>query len=160
MILSDGKDYINMGGGVLVERDAFEIAKRIKEYDSDLELICLDPADPNVKVTSAPFMVVWRNPSGIYEKVLEAWQLDARILERLWSADQQKTDQLHTLEQWEAQLRKKNESRYREEMDNNGEMLAAAMKNPKSSFTFHKDDDLVKINDVGPVTRNREKKSF
>lgn len=160
MILDDGKNYIDMGGGVLVERDAYEIAKRIKEYDPDLELICLDPSDPNVKVTSSPFMVVWRNPHGVYEKVLEAWELDARILERLWAADQQKTDQLHTLEQWENQLRKKNESRYREEMDANHELLEAAVRNTKSSFSFHKDGDLVKINDVGPVTRNNMKKSF
>ena len=161
MILNDGKQYINMGEGVLVEKDAYEIAKRIKEYDSNLELICLDPDDPEVKITSSPFMIVWRNPHGVYEKVLEAWELDARILERLYNADQQKTDQLATIEQWEAQIKKQNESRYKEEMGSNNEMLEAVVRNQKSSFTFKdKQGDLVKINDEGPITRNNLKKSF
>lgn len=159
MLLNDGKEYLQLGN-VLVEKDAYEIAKRIKEYDSDLELICLDPDNPEIKITSAPFMVVWRSPTGIYEKVLEAWELDARILERLWAADQQKTDQLNTIEKWEEHLRKKNQSRYKEEMHENNSIMAAAIRNPTSSYTIKKGDDLVTINERGPISVNREKKSF
>lgn len=157
MHLNDGKNYIRIDN-MLVERDALGIAERIKEYDPDLILICADPND--VQVTTAPFMVVWHSPRGTYEKVLEAWTLDATILERLYNADQHRFDTLVTLEQWETRNRKMSQDRYQEKRDESMDLVVAIAKNRKSSFTFKKDDDLVRINEIGPVTRNKLKKSF
>ena len=156
--LNDGKQYIQLGN-VLVEKDAMGIAQAIKDYDPDLDLICLDPN--SAAFTSAPFMVVWRSPQGHYEKVLEAWELDRRILERLYVADQHKTDTLATIEQWEERNRKLSQSRYEEKLGDNNQLLEAAITNKKSSFTFDNEQgDRVKINDVGPVEKNNNKKSF
>lgn len=156
----DGKKH-HLIDGVFVEDDALKIAQQIHDYDPKLTLICLDPNDPDVKFTSAPFMVVQEMPNGTYEKVLEAWQLDARILQRIWAADHTKADQLKAMDEMEARFKKEQENQRREAIGDKTEMAIAAFRNTKSSFTFHQEEtgDLITINDHGPKTVNKAKKS-
>ena len=158
VVLSDGKNYIQLGD-VLVEEKSYHIAKKIKEYDPNLDLICLEPGQ--IQLSSAPFMVVAREPNGTYTKVLEAWELDDRILERIWACDQHRFDTLTTIEAWEERNRKLSESRYKEAMAENNELMEAVIKNQKSTFTFeNKEGDMVKLHDQKPATKNNEKKTF
>lgn len=158
IVLNDGKSYIQLGD-VLVDEKMYHIAKKISEYDENLKLICLEPG--RVALADAPFMVVCENADGSFHKVLEAWEMDDRILERIWAADQHRFDSLTTIEAWEERNRKLAHNRYKEALAENHEILEAAIRNPKSSFTFeNRDGEEVKVNDVGPVTRNRGKKSF
>lgn len=160
-IFFDGKKH-HVIDGVLVEDDALKIAQAIKDYDPKLNLVCLDPSDPDVKFTSAPFMVIQEMPNGTYEKVLEAWELDQRILQRVWAADHTKTNQLAALEAMEARFQKEAENARKEAVGDKTQMAIAALKNPKSSFTYRKKEtgDLITVNDHGPKTINRAKKSF
>ena len=147
--------------GNIVERDAHNIAVKIKEYDEDLELICLDPDSPDITFASAPFLVIKRTADGSYERVLEAWQLDDRIIERIWAADSQKNNVLDTLVKMEEKQRKEREDANKQQMFENHELFAAAMQNPKSSFTFKNDEgDMVKISDEEGVVKNNNRKSF
>lgn len=156
----DGKKH-HLIDGVFVEDDALKIAQQIHDYDPKLTLICLDPNDPDVKFTSAPFMVIQEMPDGTYEKVLEAWELDARVLQRVWAADFTKANQLEAMDAMEARFKKEQEDQRREAIGAKTEMAIAAFKNPTSSFSFVKEEtgDLVTIHDRGPKTLNKAKKS-
>jgi len=160
VVLDDGKNYLDMGG-VLVEQDALRVAQSIKDYDENLEVICLDPDKPGVKCTSAPFMVVQRMPNGTYQKVLEAWELDDRVIERIWAADQHKNNQWQTLEQMEKAIREGAEKRYREAMDEANELALGVIASKYSSYSFkNKEGDKIKIREKGSVIVNDAKKSF
>jgi hypothetical protein len=162
VVMDDGKNYLDMGGGVWVESDTLRIAQAVKDYDENLEVICLDPARPGVKITSAPFMVIQRMPNGTFQKVLEAWELDNRVLERIWLADQHKNNQLQTLEQMEKAIREGQEKRYREALDEANELSLDIIVSKASAYSFkNKEGDKVKIHEDNPnVTLNDAKKSF
>lgn len=160
VVLDDGKNYLEMGG-VLVEQDALRVAQAIHDYDENLEVICLDPNNPNVKCTSAPFMVMQKMPNGTYQKVLEAWTLDDRIIERIWAADQHKNSQFQTLAQMEKAAREGAQKRYQEALDISHEITAAVLKSSQSSYSFkNKQGDKVKLSDFEQPVINDAKKSF
>lgn len=161
VIMDDGKNYLDMGG-VWVESDALRIAQQVHDYDDNLEVIVLDPDRPGIKITSAPFMVVQRMPNGTYQKVLEAWELDERIMERIWLSDQHRNNQLQTLEQMEKAIKEGIDKRYREKMDEANELSIDIIASKASSYTFkNKEGDKVKIHENNPnASRNNDKKSF
>lgn len=133
--------------GHIVERDALRIAEKIADYDPALRLVCLDN-EGFESVRDAPFMVVRDNGHGTVERVLEAWTLDDRIIERIWAADNSKHDILAKLVAEENRLKKDREDKEREEREANVELMAAAVTNKKSSFQFHnREGELVKIHD-------------
>jgi len=138
--------------GQIVERDALHIAERIKEYDEDLEIMCVDPDLSDIN--DAPFVICWRRPNGTLVKVFEAWQLDNTILERVALADQYRYDAFDRVTTLEEAAKKLKEDRYRDMQLENQEVVAAAVKNLKSSFSFkNKEGDKVTIHDDKPPTR-------
>ena len=156
----DNNRIINVEGN-MVERDALMIAEKIRDYDPELSLLCLDPN--NASITDAPFMVVRQLTNGEYERVLEAWQLDDRILERIWASDCSKNNIVETMAQME--FRKKAERDYisQQKRDLNIEMGVSAIKNPTSKFTFKDDSrggELVTIHENRPATRTTDTKVF
>jgi hypothetical protein len=145
--------------GMLVERDALNIAERVSEYDPRLAIMCADPEKSGLN--DAPFLLIWENNQGVWERVFEFWELDERVLERVWAADQQKFDGLARLESMEDQIRKQRESRYREVREENKEKMLAAVVNKSSSFSIHNDEgDLIKIHENAPREINKGKRSF
>jgi len=160
MILDDGKNYHEIGNA-LVEHDALRIAQAIKDYDEDLDVVCLDPYSQEIKVNSAPYMVVCKMPDGTYQKVFDAWQLDDRVLERIWAADCQRFDTLQSIDKINNGIKMTKENRYRDKMEDNNELAVAILRSQKSSFTFKNErGDEVKINERGPRELNRNRKSI
>lgn len=162
VVMDDGKNYLDMGDGVWVQDDALRVAQAVHDYDENLIVICLDPTHPDVKITDAPFVVMQRMPNGSYQKVLEAWELDNRVLERIWLSDQHRNNQLQTLEQMEKSIREGQEKRYRETLDEAKELALDVIVSKASSYSFkNKRDDIVKIHEDDPnATLNNAKKSF
>lgn len=147
--------------GCLVDRDCLHIAEKIQDYDPNLQLIALDPDDLHASFTSAPFMVIRHKGDGTYERVLEAWELDDRILERLWLADGTKNNQLDQLVSLEAVKKKEQDDANKEKMWQNHELFAGAMRNPKSSFSYKNEEGtLVTIKDNEGVVKDKGRQSF
>ncbi len=146
--------------GAIVERDALRIVEKLQEYDDRLYVLCLDP--DRAEINDAPFIVVREKDNGSSERVLEAWELDDKIIERVWAADCSKHDILDKLVKMEQAKKNELDKKHAEEMGSATELLVSAVKNPRSSFSF-KDkatDDLVKVHDYEGVSRNKKKKSF
>lgn len=157
-VIDTGEAFIAIDGNV-IERDALHIAERINEYDEKLTLMCLDP--DKAGINDAPFLVLEQLPNGTQTVAFEAWELDDRLLERIYNADQRRFDALITIEKMQNAVRKDNERRYKEVQEERKDIMLAAVVNKKSSFTvLNKEGDKVKINDEGPRTVNDAKKSF
>jgi hypothetical protein len=160
VILDDGKNYLDMGG-VLVEQDALRVAQAIHDYDENLEIACLDPDMPGVKCTSAPFFVMQRMANGTYQKVMEAWTLDDRLIERIWAADQHRNNQVQTLEQMERAAKESADKRYRETLDEAKELALDILVSKQSGYSFkNKQGDKIKLSERERPVVNDAKKSF
>lgn len=144
-------DFVAVDGHV-VERDALHIAERIKEYDSNLEILCLDPqlADLN----DAPFIICERMPNGTLSRVFECWELDDRVLERIARSDTVHNNVLLDLEGKELLQRVQNEKRYEEQREASIDLVATIAAHTKSSFTFkNKKDEKITLYDNKPYKK-------
>lgn len=138
--------------GSIVERDALHIAERIKEYDPNLELLCLN--DPMSNFRDAPFVVCERRPDGTLHRVFEAWELDERILERIFNADSERFDPLAHVETLEKKRKRELDARYKETIAENNDILLHAILSRTSSYTVkNTKDELVRIHEDKPPTR-------
>lgn len=150
-----------MVDGAIVERDALYIAEKLQDYDPDLVVLCLDPENLHAQFTDAPFVVCRRLPNGQYQRVLEAWKLDDTVLERVYLADSHRNNQLDLLVKMEEQKKREKEAADKAKMDENHLMLAAAIRNPKSTFTFKNDEgEKVTVHETEGVKKDNGKKSF
>lgn len=160
MHLDTGNKYVVIDNQI-VETDSLRIAQKIHDYDHNLNLICADP--DTASFSTSPFMVVCRKPDGTYYCVLEAWTLDDRILERLHSADQRKSNVMDKILSMEERQRKLKEDRYKEQIGDGLDMGITALKSGKSTYSFkNAEGDHVDMRDSSPmqVVKNKGKKSF
>lgn len=157
-VIDTGEGFVVIDGQI-VERDALNIAEKIREYDENLELMCLDP--DKAGVNDAPFVVLEKLPNGTMTVAFEAWQLDDRLLERIYQADGRRLDTLAHIEGVLSKPRRDNERRYAEKREENKELMLAVFKSEKSSFTIkNKEGDSVKLNEFAMPTLNGARKSF
>lgn len=75
--------------GVLVEGDALHIAERIHEYDPNLTLQYLEQA---ANVNEPPFRVIEHCRDGVDRVAFTAWELDERLLQRIYAGDNARHD--------------------------------------------------------------------
>lgn len=144
----DGQ-YIRVGGS-LVERDALHIAEQITEYDENLFVACLDPNKAGVN--DAPFVVMCKRPDGTAYRVFEAWHLNQEVLERIYQADGHRFNPNERLTSIQDLIKKQNEDRYKERAGASMEIVEAAVRNLKSSFSFKNDEgEKVTVHDDKPV---------
>lgn len=151
-------DYVVIDG-MIVERKASDIVQKIQEYDPDLEVFYCDP--DKAEFNDAPYVLCWRDEKGVLKKVFEFWELDDRVIERIYNADRNRFDAFAKMTQIEEQLKKAKEDRYQEVRQTNVELFKDILRSPQSSYSFkNKEGDLVRINERGPVVKNNAKKSF
>ena len=129
-------DFLVVDGNI-VERDALRIAEAIKDYDENLELLCLTPE--NAMVNEAPFIVCERKHDGSLVRVLEAWELDDRILERIYNSDTRRRDVLSDLLRKESEIERQLNNRYQEKREANMDLVMHVAANKKSSYSFEND---------------------
>ena len=136
--------------GQIVERDALHIAEKIKEYDENLEILCLDP-DRMDNINEAPFVICCRRPDGTLYRIFEAWKLDDTVVERVACADNHRFSLNDRYESLKAMEEKLKQDRYKDKMLENADIVAAAVRNRTSSFKFRNDEgDLVTIHEDKP----------
>lgn len=100
--------------GNIVERDALRIAEKIRDYDENLVLLCLNPERAE-GITDEPFVVAERGVDGVLRPVLRAWVLDESLLERLYNSDTHKHNVFNGLVSLEEQQRRATEYKYQEQ---------------------------------------------
>ena len=129
--------YLDMGQGVLVERDVLSIVQRVHEYDPNLKVQYLN--DANCGVGEAPWRIVEVCTDGIERPLFSVWTLDERVLQRIYAADQQKWDVLGRLDRSNARAKSSEKNRYRERMEEAREITTTVLRSPKDTFSVPAD---------------------
>jgi hypothetical protein len=138
--------------GCIVENDALRVAEAIKDYCEDLILIAnVRPDHPG----EPPWLVLEKCKDGITRPVLSAWELNDMILVRLQSADGQRFNGLKTVEQTEADVKKEQTRRFKENMLEAHDVAASVLRDKKSKYTVRdsRTGELLTFYDDRPATR-------
>lgn len=134
--IDTGGDFINVDNHI-VERKALEIVEAIKLYDPNIEVVCLNPemASP----FDEPFLICERRGDQLF-KIFGCWELNETVLVRVKQADAKNIDIQKLIEETNAKVRKEQEAKNLEERGAAKEVVAAIAANPKSSYSWKKED--------------------
>lgn len=122
---------IEIADGVYVERDTLRIAEKIQEYDANLRLkYCANPES----LSDAPYKLVELCPDGIERVVFDIWELDDRVIERLYAADTRYQDIQAMLEGTNAAAKADAKRRYKELQDEATDIAKSIVKSAKDTY--------------------------
>lgn len=127
------KRLVEIAGGVLIEEDVLGIVERIQQYDTNLIVQFCNP--DKAEFSDAPYRVLERCPDGFIRPVMEVWNLDQRVIDRLHSADTHSHNILSDLDKWNKKATDLGKRRYCEEVDAVSEMVRGVLKSPKDTYT-------------------------
>ena len=127
------KRLVELATGEWMEEDAYEIVRKIQEYDPNLRVQYLDPKVAG-DITDAPYRILELCPDGIPRVVFAVWELDERVIERLFTADTQKGNILHGLDGSNLLAEQKRHRRYDDESAALTEMVAGVLRSPKDTY--------------------------
>lgn len=127
---------IQLASGEWVERDVLNIAEKLKEYDENLRLQYLDPSNPEAQVGDPPWRIVEMCRDGLPRVVMTAWELDERILERIYAADTSRRDLLAVIDGHNQRLHAERVRRYEEEKAQDIDIIESYLKSPKGRWSF------------------------
>lgn len=151
-VLDVGSEYVNVDGHI-VEKDALLIVEAIKEYDPNLEVICIDPHKADIN--DAPFIIAQHCPDGVLRRIFECWKLDQSVLARIEAADTTRHDVQAKMDWINSEAKKEAKKRYKEKTAEFVDIGSVLLKHRKSSFTYKdpKTGDMVTIHEDRPSER-------
>lgn len=126
---------VELAAGVYVEEDTLRIVQRVMEYDPNLRVKYLDP-DRGGELNDPPYKIFELCPDGHERLVFGVWDLDERVIERLWAADTQRHDVLYRLDGTNALARQNIKRRFEEERAEALEIVQAVVRSPKDTYTM------------------------
>ena len=146
-------EYVEVDG-MLVETDALRIAESIKQYDPNLEILCVDP-DLATDISEAPFVIAEYCRDGILRPIFSCWQLDNTVLERVRGADTNQIDLNASIDKMRADLKLQETRRYEEKRLENKDIVQhiAGMKS-KYTVRDSQTGELITFYDDRPSTRS------
>ncbi len=140
---------VEVAQGQFVEQDVLNIVEKIREYDPNL---CVQYLDPDVysSLTDAPYRIMELCPDGNLRLVFSVWQLDERVLEKLYASDTFRHNILAELDKSNAKVKEAEQRRYREEMEEGMDIAKHVLKSPKNSYTFIEKGKKVTVDSHAP----------
>lgn len=142
---------IEVAAGVYVERDALMIAEKINEYDPNLRLkYCERPSS----LSDAPYKLIEICPDGHERIVFDIWELDDRVIEKLYAADTQKFDINAILDTTNQKAKDAKERRYKDLQAEATEIAESVFKSEKETYkmTDPFTGNKLKIRQHGPTS--------
>lgn len=125
---------IQLADGVYVERDTLRIAEKIQEYDPNLRLkYCAQPES----LSDAPYKLVEICKDGIERVVFDIWELDDRVIEKLYAADTRYQDINAMLDSANEKAKKDENRRYKELQDEANEIAHSIFKSDKDTYKLN-----------------------
>lgn len=132
--------------GNIVERKMLYLVEKIKDYDPNLEVVCLDP-DRADNPFEEPFLICERRGDQLL-KIFGVWELNDSVLERIYLADSKRTDVLASIDKRNREVKAESDRRYREKREANQDIVATAIKafnSEANSFSFTRPEDDAKV---------------
>jgi hypothetical protein len=136
-------------GDVYVERDALDIARKINEYDPNLRIQYLES---EARIGEPPFRLVENCKDGVDRIVFTFWELDNRVLDRIYKADTHKQNILTNLDTANIVASLNEQARYKEKIEETQDIVAHIVASPKSKYkvgnTTYYDDRPAEVKDT------------
>jgi hypothetical protein len=143
--LHNPEGYVKLDDGSLVDRDVLGIIEQVHAYDPNLKVQYLERA---AALGDAPWRIIERCKDGEWRVIFYAWQMDARVLDRIRAADCHMVDVLGGVESNNASLRKAEGRRFQERMEEAKDIVKHIIDSPKGRYSFKNDDgQLVTVDD-------------
>ena len=128
------KRLVELSEGTWIEEDLYDIVRRVQQYDPNLKVQYLDP-ERTGNLTDAPYRILESCPDGIWRIVFGVWELDERVLERLFKSDTQRGNILQGIDSSNLLAQKEQDRRYQDEQDALNELVADTLRSPKDTYT-------------------------
>lgn len=128
------KRLIEFAPDCYIEDDMLGIVERVQAYDPNLRVQFLDPARGS-DITDAPYRIVEMCPDGLPRVVFSVWDLDERVMERLYRADNHRGNILQGLDGTNLLAEKNQKRRYDDEQAALHEMVRDTLRSPKEKYT-------------------------
>lgn len=126
------KKLVQIAEGYVVEEDMLGVIAEIQRLWPTLSVQYCDPA--LAEAFDAPWRIVENCPDGLQRPVMEVWELDNRVLERIAAVDTQKVDLLASLDNINNDIRQAHKRRFREEIAAVSEMVAGVLRSHKDTY--------------------------
>lgn len=130
--MSPGPEIVDIGG-VTFESDLLGVIGEIQSRWPELRVQFIDPA--KAEPGDAPWRIVEDCKDGFTRMVMSVWELDKRVIDRLFAADMHNPDFLKNLDDINAAVRKDQQRRFRDEMDEVKEIVKFVAESPKGRVT-------------------------
>lgn len=137
-----------------VERDVLNIVEKINDYDPNLKVQYLNP-DRASSPGDPPYQIIELCRDGVWRLVFGCWELNEQILDRLRYADMQHQDLLAAIDKKNAEVKRDQNRRYRDSMDEAKDIVAHVLRSPKGRYSIPSadGDGVVLIDDTVPEKR-------
>lgn len=140
------KRLVDLADGFLVEHDVLNVVEKIRNYDPNLRVKYVDPM--RAEFGDAPYRITELCPDGMERLVMEVWELDDRVVERIVAADNSRNNVLVSLDDTNLIASKIQERRYEEIRLEDQDLIHSYLKSPKGKYSFNRRDGaLVTIDD-------------
>ncbi len=134
-----GKRLVELSSGDFCEADVLGIVERIHEYDQNLRVQYL-AGRPGLN--DAPYRLVESCPDGIDRVVMDIWELDARVLDRIRLADNRRGNILDRLDKNNTRVKENQARRFEEEVLGEAKDITAhVLHSPKSRYSIPGPED-------------------
>lgn len=137
---------IELSQGILVEEDLYNVVRKLQDYDPNIRIKYLNP-EARAEISDAPYAIFELCPDGIERLIFTVFELDDRILQRLYAADTTRHNiltNISTANEVAAQLRKR---RYTERQQEVVDIMKKAFLSPKGKYSFEIDGKHILLDD-------------
>lgn len=140
----DRGHLVRLDENSFVERDVLNIIEKIYYYDPNLKVQYLEHA---ANLGDAPWRIVERCRDGQWRTVFYIWDLDERVLDRLYAADTQRHNVLGRLDAHNKSIRQDQERRYEDKRLEHVDITKHVFASPKGRYSFTVDGRWVEVDD-------------
>jgi hypothetical protein len=130
---------VRIADGVYVEQDVLNIVEKIQQYDPNLKVKYCDP--DRAEFGDEPYRIVEICPDGMERVVFGTWTLDERVMDRLYAADNLKTDVLANIDRNNRLVELEMERRYTDKKLEANDIMTHYFNSRKGRWSF--------VNDAG-----------
>lgn len=145
---------VRLEDGSYIERDLLNIVQKVQEFDPNLRIQYLDP-NRTSEPGDAPYRIVETCRDGVDRLVFSVWELDDRVIERLYAADMLNPDFIKNLDATNLMARLNSQRRFREEMDEAKDIVEHVVSSTKGRYSIPSADGegVILIDDTAPERR-------
>lgn len=120
---------------VEVDHDIFGVVQEIRDRWPQLQVQFCNPdlADPS----DAPYRIIEMGRDGQWYEVMAIWEMDRRVIDRLYDSDITRTDVLRRVEESERKAREEQKLKELAEFEEANDIATHALTSRQSKYKIH-----------------------